>query len=131
MGEIKTPKPTRYVIEGSWILRVPDFTADPEYENMLTGLLMPKFRHDAHKARTEARARIDGMGRSQFLHGVREFIVRTAIDYGRRFPMKIRPDRTLDGFDPAKIAELYVPYATAQGRQGRTDVRNLLVRMGK
>ena len=131
MADFRTPKPTRYLIRGGWILRIPDFGADPEYEDILTGFLMPKYRYDAYKARVEAKKRIDGLGRYAFMHGLKEFLVRTAIDYGRRFPQKINADRSLDGFDPAEVAKLYVPFADKPGRNGRVDVRNLLVRMSK
>lgn len=129
MPLILTPKPTRYRIAGGWVLRVPDFAADPEYEGLLTGVLMPEYRHDAEKARRDARTRIDALARQSFVHGVKEFLIRSAIDYGRRFPMKVRPDRTLDGFNPEQLATLYVPQAKSKGRDGRIDLRNALARM--
>jgi hypothetical protein len=129
MTDTRTLAPTRFLIPGGWVLRVPDFTADPEYEAQLTGVLMPGYMHDQHKARTDARQRIDQLGRSAFVHAVRLFVQRCAVDYGRRYPEKIRKDRSLEGFDPETVALLYIPSAKAVGKEGRNDIRNLLTRM--
>lgn len=129
MQKIVTPAPTRLVIPEGWLLPIPHFTADPEYEGLLAGVLMPNHRHDAHKAREDAKARIDQLARNGWINGAREFVIRCAVDYARRFPMKVRADRTLEGFDPAQVARLYIPHAQARGRDGRLDVRNLLVKM--
>lgn len=127
--DIVTPKPTRYLIPGGWHLPIPHFTSDPEYEGVLTGVLMPDYQHDPVRARADARRRIDSLARNGWMNGLREFVIRCAVDYGRRFPHKVTNDRTLAGFDPLRVASLYIPLARACGRDGRKDVRNLLVAM--
>jgi hypothetical protein len=119
----------KYRIPAGWVVMVPDFTADPDYVNALTGILMPKHAHHRIKANEDAKTRVDTMCRSFYLHGLKLFVQRCADEYGKRYPDLVGKDKTLAGFDASLVSGQYVPYRKSSGRHPMPEITRILVHM--
>lgn len=128
MPEIITKK---YRIPAGWVLLVPDFSASQDYADALTGVLMPRYAYNRDKASTEARERIDDLGRSAFVRQLRLFMIRCADDYARRFPDLVKADRTLRGFDASLMSKAFVPFRRTAGRNPHPEIFRILSGMAQ
>lgn len=128
MPEMRTQK--GFLIEAGWIAQVPQFRADQDYEDQLTKRLIPGYP-TASQALNDAKTRIDRLGRCEYMARLRDAIKRYADDYARKWPHLVTSEKTLKGFDPTRLAVVFVPYEVQNGRAGRPELRNLLREMAK
>jgi hypothetical protein len=119
----------KFRIPGGWVIVYGEYSIDAERERHYVSKLLAEHGHDVAKAQRDARQRIQDLAGGEEQRRIQEFVMRCADDYAKRFPDLKKQDRTLAGFDPASLQDLYLPGRKSTGRDGLPALRLAMAKM--
>jgi len=120
-------------IPGGWEVPVGLHWAEPEWESLFQtfyggGNTSPR------EAKVKAMVTIQRYCEHGYVRGLKEAVMRRACEYARKWPhlrnrvgwYRNKPLIELDGFDPVRVQEMYVPFEADAGRGGSLYAKKLM-----